>query len=84
MGIPEDPATGAASGPLGAYLVENGVAALTKDQFCHIRSEQGFEMERPSFIDITVGKSKGAISSIKIGGKVASVGTGQLQLSNET
>lgn len=82
MGIPEDPATGAASGPLGAYLVENGVVAPSKNQFYHIRSEQGFEMERPSFIDITVDKSKGAISSIKIGGNVASVGTGQLQLSN--
>ncbi|UJF27756.1 PhzF family phenazine biosynthesis protein [Planococcus sp. 107-1] len=80
MGIPEDPATGAASGPLGAYLVENGVIAPSKNQFYYIRSEQGFEMERPSFIDIIVDKSKGAISSIKISGNVANVGTGQLQL----
>lgn len=80
MGIPEDPATGAASGPLGVYLVENGVIAPSKNQFYYIRSEQGFEMERPSFIDIIVDKSKGAISSIKISGNVANVGTGQLQL----
>lgn len=80
MGIPEDPATGAASGPLGAYLVENGVVAPSKNQFYHIRSEQGFEMDRPSFIEITVGKTKGAISSIKIGGNAVDVGTGQLQL----
>ena len=49
-GIPEDPATGSASGPLGAYLVLNGL--VKKGAEVRIVSEQGTKMGRQSFIHI--------------------------------
>jgi len=48
----EDPATGSASGPLGAYLVRYGLAQASP--VAYIVSEQGIEMGRPSFIHIQI------------------------------
>src|SRR2546425_8026229 len=50
FGVPEDPATGAASGPLGAYLTEYG-AVHPDAGAAHIVSRQGVKMGRPSEID---------------------------------
>ena len=77
-GIPEDPATGSASGPLGAYLVERGLVApaATVD----IVSEQGTRMGRPSFLHIRVGTSGGRVSGIEVGGRVVPVIDGRLRI----
>jgi trans-2,3-dihydro-3-hydroxyanthranilate isomerase len=77
-GIPEDPATGSASGPLGAYLVERGLVApaATVD----IVSEQGTRMGRPSFIRIRVGMTAGRVSEILVGGNVVPVIEGRLRV----
>lgn len=80
MGIQEDPATGAASGPLGAYLVEHGVIPPAKDGIYEIRSEQGFEIKRPSYIDIMITKTGSKISEVKIGGQSVTMGKGQITL----
>jgi len=74
MGISEDPATGAASGPLGAYLVKYGIA---KGSPAQIISEQGFEMGRPSLIHITIEHSGvDQITRVLVGGQSAAVGEG--------
>ncbi len=44
VGVLEDPATGSAAGPLGAYLVKNELAPPNKN----IIIEQGYEINRPS------------------------------------
>ena len=77
-GVPEDPATGSASGPLGAYLVERGLVAPggTVD----IVSEQGTRMGRQSFIRIRVGTEGGRIREILVGGSVVPVIEGQLRV----
>ncbi|KOF08767.1 phenazine biosynthesis protein PhzF [Planococcus glaciei] len=80
MGIQEDPATGAAGGPLGAYLVEHGVIPPSKDGNYTIRNEQGFEIQRPSYIDISLTKTGSRISDVKIGGQSVSMGKGQIIL----
>lgn len=80
MGIAEDPATGAASGPLGAYLVEHGVVPAAANGVHAIRSEQGYEMGRPSTIDITITGNSGHIEDVKIGGSSVAIGNGQLFL----
>jgi len=77
-GIPEDPATGSASGPLGAYLVERGLVAPADP--VDIISEQGTRMGRPSFIRIRVGMSAGRISEILVGGSVVPVIEGRLRV----
>jgi trans-2,3-dihydro-3-hydroxyanthranilate isomerase len=69
LGIPEDPATGSASGGLGAYLVQNRIVPATPPT-THIISEQGIEMGRPSKIAIEVDGESGALTMIRVGGEV--------------
>jgi trans-2,3-dihydro-3-hydroxyanthranilate isomerase len=69
LGVGEDPATGSASGGLGAYLVENGIVPATPPT-THIVAEQGIEMDRPSRLTIEVDGSPGAISMVRVGGQV--------------
>ncbi len=75
MGIAEDPATGAASGPLGAYLVQYGLA----DEGL-IVNEQGIEMGRPSRIDITIERDGEAYTRVAVGGRSVYVGGGWFEL----
>ena len=77
-GIPEDPATGSASGPLGAYLVEHGL--VVPADIVDIVSEQGTRMGRPSFIRIRVAMSAGRIREILVGGRVVPVIEGRLRV----
>ncbi len=76
MGIAEDPATGAASGPLGAYLKKYNLVGQAE----HIISEQGIMMGRPSFIQIDVSMANGEFSKIRIGGQSVLIGEGQLYI----
>ncbi|WP_028778307.1 PhzF family phenazine biosynthesis protein [Shimazuella kribbensis] len=80
MGISEDPATGNASGSLGAYLVEHAVVSPVEQETYFIRSEQGFEMGRPSYIDITIGKEGEQYKEVKIGGTSVIIGSGEICL----
>lgn len=80
MGIAEDPATGAASGPLGAYLVEHEVVPAVMNSVHAIRSEQGYEMGRPSTINIRITGNRGHIEEVKIGGSSVIIGNGELFL----
>ena len=73
LGISEDPATGSASGPLGAYLLRYGLA-----QGSDMVSEQGFEMGRPCFIHIEVRRHGDEFTHVAIGGRCAYIGCGTL------
>jgi trans-2,3-dihydro-3-hydroxyanthranilate isomerase len=78
LGIPEDPATGGASGPLGCYLVRHGVVPAQPK--VSIVSEQGIEMGRPSFIHIEITQESGEITAVKVGGQTVFVGSGEIEL----
>ena len=75
LGVGEDPATGAASGPLAAYLLKYGLA-----DSCEMISEQGFEMGRPSFIRMRVKREGDAVSGVAIGGNCVMLGCGTLNV----
>jgi trans-2,3-dihydro-3-hydroxyanthranilate isomerase len=77
-GIPEDPATGSASGPLGAYLVERRLVAPADT--VEIVSEQGTRMGRQSFVHIRVATSGGRLSDIRVGGSVVPALDGRLRI----
>lgn len=68
----EDPATGSANGPLGAYLVHHGVVA--KENAGDILSRQGVYMGRPSQIYIDIGLDGDVINRVRVGGRTAYVG----------
>ena len=77
-GIPEDPATGSASGPLGAYLVRHRL--VPPDETVRIISEQGTKMGRQSFIHIAVSTAAGAVTGIEVGGSAVPVLEGRIAL----
>ncbi len=77
-GVPEDPATGSASGALGAYLIERGLVAAGST--VDIVSEQGTRMGRQSFIQIRIATSAGRITEILVGGRVVPVIEGRLRV----
>ena len=77
-GIPEDPATGSATGPLGAYLVLNGL--VRRGALVEMVSEQGTKMGRQSFLHIRIAMEGERITSIRVGGSVVPVLEGELRV----
>jgi trans-2,3-dihydro-3-hydroxyanthranilate isomerase len=77
MGIGEDPATGAACGPLGCYLVRHG---LVQGNPAIILNEQGFEMGRRSFIHIEIEQTDGQFSRVSVGGECVYIGEGHIEI----
>ena len=71
-GVFEDPATGSASGALGAYLVHYRVFG-GKMPVVHLENEQGYELGRPSRIMIEVTREDSTISRVRVGGCVVKV-----------
>lgn len=74
--IPEDPATGAAAGPMGAYAARYHV--LPRSPEMRFVIEQGIEMGRPSQIHVEVKTQGEAITAIRIGGQAVIVGEGEI------
>ena len=82
FGIPEDPGTGGASGPIGTYLLITG--AVTPQRAERMLSLQGVAMGRPSRIAISVSSRHGEISEVKVGGTCGLLGGGFLDLPEAT
>ena len=78
LGISEDPATGSAQGPLGAYLVAHELVQAAPTT--RIRSEQGFEIGRPSILEIEVDRAGAAITAVRVGGRCIAMGGGWLEI----
>ena len=76
IGVVEDPATGSASGALGAYLVQHG--AVEVRPVTEITAEQGYEIDRPSRIFIEVESDDDAIQAVKVGGQAVMLIEGTL------
>jgi len=73
-GVPEDPATGSANGCLAGYLVEHRY--FDSDRI-DIRTEQGYEIGRPSLLFLRAESEKDRIV-VHVGGKVLAVAEGKL------
>ncbi|MCA9512064.1 MAG: PhzF family phenazine biosynthesis protein [Myxococcales bacterium] len=78
LGIVEDPATGGAAGPLGAYLVRYGLVAPAVAR-AGFAVEQGIEMGRPSRIEVRLDvDDAGAPRGVFVGGACVPVTEGVL------
>lgn len=77
-GVPEDPATGSAAGPLGSYLIRHGLvdAARAHDMV----NLQGVAMGRPSRLHMRITGTRDAITRVQVGGKSVRVGEGTIDL----
>ncbi len=76
--IAEDPATGSAAAPFGAYAAAYGLIKPQPSASFLIR--QGVEMGRPSEIRVEVVRKDGGAFAIRIGGRCAIVGEGAMLL----
>ena len=78
LDIPEDPATGSGTGPLGAFAVRYGL--VPRAPRVTLVSEQGTKMGRQSFlhIELTYSGEGDVPSDIEVGGSVRPVITGTL------
>jgi trans-2,3-dihydro-3-hydroxyanthranilate isomerase len=77
LGVTEDPATGSACAAFGGYLAQrdrqtNGTLRWVV--------EQGFEMGRPSLLEIEVDKKDGMTCAVRVGGNAVIVTHGELHL----
>ena len=77
IGVPEDPATGSAAVGLGGYLAMRDPRA---DGTLRWVVEQGFEMGRPSILEVEVDKARGEITGVRVGGKTVLVCEGEMRL----
>lgn len=76
-GVVEDPATGSATGPLAAFMIENGLAPGADGS--HFISEQGTKMGRRSLLHVLIRGEKGK-DGIDVGGHVRPVAHGVMTL----
>ena len=70
IGINEDPVTGNANGPLGAYLVKHKLLEVDQNGSDQVsfRGIQGEAMGRPGIVNIIVDTDKGLPIKVQIGG----------------
>lgn len=76
VGVPEDPATGSAAGPLALHLVSHGWAEYGQE----IEIRQGAEIGRPSLILARVEGADGTVKRVVVGGAAVIVARGEYRL----
>jgi trans-2,3-dihydro-3-hydroxyanthranilate isomerase len=74
FGIAEDPATGSGNGCLAGYLVKHRYFGKPE---IDIRSEQGYEIGRPSLLYLRADMDGGR-TKVLVGGRIATVARGEL------
>jgi trans-2,3-dihydro-3-hydroxyanthranilate isomerase len=75
MGLDEDPATGSAASSLAGVLA---LTATPSPGTLRWRIEQGFEMQRPSLIDVEADLQDGVITAVRVGGHAVLVSQGEM------
>lgn len=74
-GVPEDPATGSAAGPLAVHLARHGRIAFGDE----IEISQGAELRRPSTLFARVDGSSESIERVEVGGSAVVVARGEFR-----
>jgi len=75
-GIPEDPATGSAAGPLAVHLARHGKIAFGEE----VEISQGAEIGRPSTLHARADGSAEQIERVEVGGSAVVVARGEFRL----
>jgi trans-2,3-dihydro-3-hydroxyanthranilate isomerase len=77
IGVPEDPATGSAAVALGGYLAARDPRF---DGTLRWVVEQGFEMGRPSILEVEADKKAGKVTAARVGGRTVMMCEGSIEL----
>jgi trans-2,3-dihydro-3-hydroxyanthranilate isomerase len=75
-GVPEDPATGSAAGPLAVHLARHGRIAFGDE----IEISQGAEIARPSTLYARADGSADEVTRVEVGGSAVVVARGEFRL----
>jgi trans-2,3-dihydro-3-hydroxyanthranilate isomerase len=75
-GVPEDPATGSAAGPLACHVVRHGLVEPDTE----VQISQGAEIRRPSTLYARVAGSPERIERVEVGGSAVIVARGEFRL----
>ncbi len=75
-GVPEDPATGSAAGPLTLHLARHGRIAFGDE----IEISQGAEIGRPSTLYARVEGTPEQVTKVEVGGSAVTVARGEFRL----
>jgi trans-2,3-dihydro-3-hydroxyanthranilate isomerase len=76
LGVPEDPATGSAAGPLAVHLARHGRIAFGEE----IELRQGAELGRPSLLRARASGSTDAVERVEVAGAAVIVASGEFVL----
>jgi trans-2,3-dihydro-3-hydroxyanthranilate isomerase len=76
-GVVEDPATGSAAAALGGYLGARDTRAAGTLRYV---VEQGFEMGRPSLLEIEVDRKESRVAEIRVGGASVMMSEGTMDI----
>jgi trans-2,3-dihydro-3-hydroxyanthranilate isomerase len=76
VGVPEDPATGSAAGPLALHLARHGRIGFGEE----IEIRQGVEIGRPSLLRARVEGSAERVERVLVGGSAVIVARGEYRL----
>ena len=77
LNVPEDPATGSATAALAGYLAARDPR---RDGLLAWRVEQGFEMGRPSIIEVEADVAGGHVTAVRVGGASVLVAEGTMAI----
>ena len=75
-GVPEDPATGSAAGPLAVHLARHGAISFGDE----IEISQGSELERPSTLYARADGTRERLERVEVGGSAVVVARGEFRL----
>jgi trans-2,3-dihydro-3-hydroxyanthranilate isomerase len=76
LGVPEDPATGSAAGPVAVHLARHGLIAFGDE----IVIEQGAEIGRPSTLHAQALGAGDEIEAVRVGGSAVIVARGEFAI----
>ena len=77
LNVPEDPATGSANAALAGYLAARDPR---RDGLLTWQVEQGFEMGRPSIIEVEADVANGQVTAVRVGGASVLVAEGTMAI----
>jgi trans-2,3-dihydro-3-hydroxyanthranilate isomerase len=80
LSVPEDPATGSACAALAGYLVPRD-PRRERDGTLRWTVEQGFEMGRPSMLEVEADVAGGRVAAVRVGGASVLVSDGTMAIS---
>src|SRR6185503_3401060 len=75
-GVPEDPATGSAAGPLACHLARHGMISFGDE----IEISQGAELNRPSTLYARVEGTRDRLEHVEVGGSAVIVARGEFRV----